>query len=132
MLVSVVVLSGCSSVATNPETGALVPVANVVDQELLTSGPDKGEVIVARDKAFMASAVDTRVFVDGKRVANIPNATVLKFYLPAGEHKIGVQLYGFNESEVPVRYEKLHVAPAGTYRYRLVFNSWTWELMSLD
>lgn len=125
-------LAGCSSVAVNPESGKPVPMANVVDKDLLIGGADKGQVVVARDDAFVGGGVDTRVYVDGKRIANVPNATVLRFYLPAGEHKVGVQIYGLNNSEVPVRYEKINVAAAGVYRYRLIFNGATWELMSLD
>lgn len=125
-------LAGCSSVAVSPESGKPVPLANIVDKDLLIGGASKGQVIVARDDAFVGGGVDTRVYVDGKRIANVPNATVLRFYLPAGEHKVGVQIYGLNNSEVPVRYEKINVAAAGVYRYRLIFNGATWELMSLD
>lgn len=125
-------LAGCSSVAVNPESGKPVPMANIVDKDLLIGGADKGQVVVARDDAFVGGGVDTRVYVNGKRIANVPNATVLRFYLPAGEHKVGVQIYGLNNSDVPVRYEKINVAAAGVYRYRLIFNGATWELMSLD
>lgn len=125
-------LAGCSSVAVNPDSGKPVPMANVVDKDLLIGDADKGQVVVARDDAFVGGGVDTRVYVDGKRIANVPNATVLRFYLPVGEHKVGVQIYGLNNSEVPVRYEKINVAAAGVYRYRLIFNGATWELMSLD
>ncbi|QKH35045.1 hypothetical protein FOC84_08865 [Achromobacter pestifer] len=125
-------LAGCSSVAVNPESGKPVPMANVVDKDLLIGGADKGQVVVARDDAFVGGGVDTRVYVNGKRIANVPNATVLRFYLPAGEHKVGVQIYGLDNSDVPVRYEKISIAAAGVYRYRLIFNGATWELMNLD
>jgi hypothetical protein len=126
------VLTGCSSMAVNPESGKPVPLANIVDKDLLTARADKGQVVIARDDSFYAGGIDTRIYLDGKRIANVPNGTVLRLHLSAGEHRVGVQLYGLNNSDAPVRYEKITVAAEGVYRYRLIFNRSTWELLSLD
>ncbi|WP_397450866.1 hypothetical protein [Pseudomonas sp. NA-150] len=49
-----------------------------------------GMIVVARDTGFIAGGCFVSVHVDGKPVARIDTGEVVKLYVPAGEHLVGL------------------------------------------
>lgn len=116
----VVGLVGCGSVPVDPATAKRVPVERIVDQSLTIPAPGKVEVIVKRDSSLVGSEPDARLYLDGKRIANVGNGEVLSLYLEPKSYLIGVKLSGRDNSNQPVQEVPLDTKN-GTYRVYRIF-----------
>jgi hypothetical protein len=79
-------MSGC---ATRPISNSdAIPIAmnRIVDTQCLKPVPGSGKVLIKRDCGFGGSACTSRIFVDGKPVADIDVSEIIVIYLPEGEH----------------------------------------------
>jgi hypothetical protein len=83
---SLMVLSGC---ATHPISNAdAVPVSmdRIFDSSFLQMLPGTGAVTIKRDSGLTGSNCSTRIFVDGRPVADIRTSEKIVLHLPEGEH----------------------------------------------
>jgi type IV pilus biogenesis protein CpaD/CtpE len=110
-------LVGCASQPISNLEANPVPANRILDTQYLNSSPNTGEVTVKRDSGFAGSACSTRVYVDGKHIADIRPAEKVVLYLPEGEHILSAEpngICGGNMTEVKA------VVKAGShsnYRY---------------
>ncbi|MBX8534520.1 hypothetical protein K5D33_07255 [Pseudomonas cichorii] len=86
---AVVMLAGCSTSQVSADKAKPVPVDRVLAFSKKPSGPH-GTVIVTRDTGFVGGACYVGVLIDGKFSARIDTGEVVRLYVPAGEHLIGL------------------------------------------
>lgn len=86
---TLVALAGCSTSQVSADTAKPVPADRVLAFSKKPSGPH-GTVIVTRDTGFVGGACYVGVLVDGKFSARIDTGEVVRLYVPAGEHLIGL------------------------------------------
>ncbi|MDF4024140.1 hypothetical protein P3W24_04035 [Luteibacter sp. PPL201] len=113
----------CSACASSPpdfDRGPAVASDKILDRSLTMPDAAKGEVVVARWKdAAGAAIVDARIYVDGRHVANLDKGEVLRVFLAAGQHTVGVKLLGLDSTEQPVRSREIDVKSGGSYRFEV-------------
>lgn len=87
--VALVMLAGCSTSPVSPSEAKQVPIDRLVS---FTSKPNEayGTVIVTRDTGFMGGGCYVAIHIDGKLAARIDTGEVAKFYLPTGDHLVGL------------------------------------------
>ncbi|MNJ45740.1 hypothetical protein D3C77_408500 [compost metagenome] len=87
--VAVAVLTGCSTSPVSPEQAKLIPADRLVS---FTSKPNEayGTVIVTRDTGWMGGGCYVAVHIDGRVAARIDTGEVARFYLPTGDHLVGL------------------------------------------
>lgn len=79
-------LFGCASQPISNLDAISVPTERLLDSKYLHRSPNSGEVTVKRDSGFTGSACSTRIFVNGKPVADIRTSEKVVMYLPEGEY----------------------------------------------
>jgi len=79
-------LAGCATKPVTNEQAKDVPAKQIIDSTLLVKNADSGKVIIKRDSGFMGSACLTRVYVDGKDVADLDTAEKVTVYPKSGDH----------------------------------------------
>ena len=87
--VALSLLAGCSTSQVPADKARPVPLDRVMAFSTKPSGPH-GTVIVTRDTGFVGGACYVGVLVDGKFSARIDTGEVVRLYVPAGEHIIGL------------------------------------------
>ena len=80
------VISGCATRPVSNAESTPVPSSRVIDSRHLTSAPNTGIVTVKRDSGFGGSACTSRVFVNGKPVADLNPSEKVVLYLPESEY----------------------------------------------
>ena len=87
--VAAVMLAGCSTSPVSPEEAKPVPKDRLVS---FTSKPKEayGTVVVTRDNGFLGGGCFVAVHIDGKLAARIDTGEVARFYLPTGDHLVGL------------------------------------------
>lgn len=87
--VAVALLAGCSTSAVSPSEAKPVPKDRILS---FTAKPKEayGTVIVTRDTGFMGGGCFVAIHIDGKLAARIDTGEVARFYLPAGDHLVGM------------------------------------------
>lgn len=63
-----------------------VPSKQIIDNTLFVKNEGTGKVIIKRDSGFMGSACLTRIYVDGKEVADLDTAEKATVYPKLGDH----------------------------------------------
>jgi len=86
LLLVLIVLSSCATRPISNTAAIPVPMDRILNTNYLQPAPGTGKVIVKRDKGFMGSLCSTRIFVDGRPVADIRPSEKIVLYLPEGEH----------------------------------------------
>ena len=81
-----IVLAGCATRHISNTLAIPVPMERILDTRYLQPGPEIGEVTVKRDSGFGGSACSSRIFVDGRPVADIRSSEKVVLYLPKGDH----------------------------------------------
>ncbi|MBU2538120.1 MAG: DUF2846 domain-containing protein [Proteobacteria bacterium] len=118
LILTIVALSVVGCATTVPTMAELQPVPEnrVFANQLQTEG--NAELAVLRDKSFSGSAVDYRLFVDGKLSAQLAWGEFVIMSLPAGERIIEIRhpspLVGAIGDSATLRAE-----PNVTYYYRV-------------
>ncbi|EAX8475141.1 hypothetical protein CQK57_03325 [Salmonella enterica] len=80
------VLTGCATKPVSNEDAKPVPLKQVIDASLLDKKEGTGQVIIKRDSGIFGSACLSRVYVDGKEVADIDPSQKLTIYPTIGDH----------------------------------------------
>lgn len=84
-----VVLTGCAT--TVPTTADLIPTPPDRITANKAKQPDSATITILRDKAFVASAIDWRILVDGALSAQVAWGEFAVLYLKPGERVIEVR-----------------------------------------
>lgn len=91
LLVSLV---GCATTPISTSSARDVPSTRVVNPALLERKEGFGQVVVKRDEGLSASACNSRIFANGKPVAEIAPGEKVIFYLPEGEQMLAAMATG--------------------------------------
>lgn len=83
---SILMVAGCATKPVTNEQAQDVPAKQVINNTLLVKKEGTGKVIIKRDSGFMGSACMTRVYVDGKEVADLDTAQKVTVYPKIGDH----------------------------------------------
>ncbi|HCM9594688.1 TPA: hypothetical protein N5O41_000927 [Enterobacter bugandensis] len=86
ILASIFIIAGCATKPVTNEQAKDVPAKQIINNTLLVKKEGAGKVIIKRDSGFMGSACMTRVYVDGKEVADLDTAQKVTVYPTIGEH----------------------------------------------
>jgi len=79
-------LTGCATKPVTNEQAKDVPVSQIIDKTMLSKKENTGAVIIKRDSGFMGSACLTRVYIDGKEIADLDTSEKVTVYPLVGEH----------------------------------------------
>jgi len=85
---------GCATTPVPTSAARDVPRARVLNAALLEPGEDLGQVVVKRDSGLSASACNSRVYANGKPVAEIAPGEKVTFYLPEGDQMLAAEATG--------------------------------------
>lgn len=87
--VAVALLAGCSTSPVSPGEAKPVPKDRIV---AFSAKPKEayGTVVVTRDTGFLGGGCYVAVHIDGKLAARIDTGEVARFYLPTGDHLVGL------------------------------------------
>ncbi|MDO3404315.1 hypothetical protein QWI28_04235 [Citrobacter freundii] len=66
-----VFLTGCATKPISTEQAKPAPEKQILDKSLFTKKPETGVVVIKRDSGYVGSACLTRVYVDGREVADL-------------------------------------------------------------
>jgi hypothetical protein len=80
------VLSGCATQPISNASAIQAPSDRIIDRYFFQPAPGTGEVTIKRDSGFSGSACSSRIFVDGRPIADIRASEKIVLYLPEGEH----------------------------------------------
>ena len=83
---SLLILSGCATQPISNSSAIEAPMNRILDRQFLQPATGTGEVIIKRDSGFGGSACSSRIFVDGRPVADIRVSEKIVLYLPEGDH----------------------------------------------
>lgn len=86
LLLILIVLSACASRPISSALSIPVPIERILDATYLQAAPGTGEVTVKRDSGFIGSVCSSRIFVDGRPVADIRIEEKVVLYIPEGDH----------------------------------------------
>lgn len=82
-------LAGCSTTPVPFDQAKPIPGERVLAFGAKPSAP-YGTIVVVRDTGFIAGGCFVSVHVDGKPAARIDTGEVVRLYVPAGDHLIGL------------------------------------------
>jgi hypothetical protein len=85
---------GCASQPISNQQARPVPLERILDSTFLKPAPNSGEIVVKRDSGLIGSACSTRIFLNGKPVADIRPSEKIVMYLPEGEHIVSANPNG--------------------------------------
>lgn len=87
--VAVALLAGCSTSPVSPAEAEPVPKGRIV---AFSAKPKEayGTVVVTRDIGFLGGGCYVAVHIDGKLAARIDTGEMARFYLPTGDHLVGL------------------------------------------
>lgn len=85
-LLAILFLAGCATKPVSNEAAQPVPEKQILNRDLLTEKENTGKVIIKRDSGFMGSACFSRVYLDGKEIADLDPAQKIELYPPVGRH----------------------------------------------
>jgi hypothetical protein len=83
------VLSGCVTSQIPAEKAKSVPEDRVLSFQSRPSGP-YGTILVTRDTGLFGSGCFLAVHVDGQLAARIDTGEVVSFFVPVGDHLVGM------------------------------------------
>jgi len=79
-------LTGCATKPVTNEQAKDVPASQIIDKTMLSKKENTGAVIIKRDSGFMGSACLTRVYIDGKEIADLDTSEKVTIYPLVGDH----------------------------------------------
>jgi len=82
-------LAGCATSPVPEEKAKPVPVDRALLLQSKPTGP-YGTILVTRDTGFLGGGCFLAVHVDGQLAARIDTGEVVRFYVPVGDHLIGM------------------------------------------
>jgi hypothetical protein len=87
-------LMACATSPVSVHQAFLVPSSRMLAPQLVSQAQPTGSLIVKRDSGLMGSACTIRVFVDAVPVADLAPSEKVEFFVPSGEHIVGVTSNG--------------------------------------
>jgi type IV pilus biogenesis protein CpaD/CtpE len=121
LLLILIVLTGCATRPISNIAAIPAPMERIFDTHYLQAIPGTGEVIIKRDRGLLGSACSTRIFVDGRPVADIQTSEKIVLYLPEGNHILSAWPNGICAGGMA---EVKAVIKAGTHSsYRVSYGS---------
>lgn len=84
-------ISGCSTNVTPPSQASFAPSERVFKFQEIDGGQS---ITVVRDSGFTGGGCFASVYIDGQLSAKLEPKEKVRFYLPQGEHAVGVALEG--------------------------------------
>ncbi|HDZ2637218.1 TPA: hypothetical protein RSS34_004861 [Klebsiella pneumoniae] len=82
----IVGISGCATKPVTNEQAQNIPAKQILDSSFFSKKEGTGEVIIKRDSGVMGSACMTRVYLDGKEIADLDTAQKAVIYPKVGDH----------------------------------------------
>ena len=82
----IVGISGCATKPVTNEQAQNIPAKQILDSSFFSKKEGTGEVIIKRDSVVMGSACMTRVYLDGKEIADLDTAQKAVIYPKVGNH----------------------------------------------
>lgn len=82
----IVGISGCATKPVTNEQAQNIPAKQILDSSFFSKKEGTGEVIIKRDSGVMGSACMTRVYLDGKEIANLDTAQKAVIYPKVGNY----------------------------------------------
>lgn len=82
----IVGISGCATKPVTNEQAQNIPAKQILDSSFFSKKEGTGEVIIKRDSGVMGSACMTRVYLDGKEIADLDTAQKAVIYPKVGNH----------------------------------------------
>ncbi|KGT86142.1 lipoprotein [Erwinia typographi] len=83
----VLVLGGCATKPVSNQAAKTVPKDRMLNTSLLTkTSADAGTVTIKRDSGFAGSACLTRVYIDGKEIADLDTSEKVVIFPSSGNH----------------------------------------------
>lgn len=89
ILIYGIAISGCATTPIPNTAAKIAPASQIIDNSYLKPGPGLIEVTVKRDSGIFGSACSSRIYVDGKPVADINVSEKIVLYLTKDEHILG-------------------------------------------
>ncbi|CDH25085.1 lipoprotein [Xenorhabdus bovienii] len=77
---------GCATTPVSNEAAKPVPEKQIIKHDLLIKKEGTGKVIIKRDSGFGGSACLSRIYVDGKELADLDPAQKIEVYPKVGRH----------------------------------------------
>ena len=71
LVMGIIALVGCATKPISTEQAKPAPGKQILDNTLFTKKAGTGEVVIKRDSGYVGSACLTRVYVDGREVADL-------------------------------------------------------------
>jgi hypothetical protein len=90
----VLAVAGCATQPVGNAEATLVGAANILDPGLVQPRAGSVPVTIKRDSGASAGACSTRIFVNGKPVADIRTSEKVIVYLPEGDNMFGARANG--------------------------------------
>ncbi|AYW20387.1 hypothetical protein DTA24_17905 [Klebsiella sp. P1CD1] len=82
----IVGINGCATKPVTNEQAQNIPAKQILDSSFFSKKEGTGEVIIKRDSGVMGSACMTRVYLDGKEIADLDTAQKAVIYPKVGNH----------------------------------------------
>jgi hypothetical protein len=86
LVVAILSIAGCASTPIPNEEAQPVPGKQILQTDLLVKKDNTGKVIIKRDSGFVGSMCLSRVYVDGKELADLDPAQKIEIYPTVGSH----------------------------------------------
>lgn len=116
---------GCSTSPISSSEADPVPASRLSAYQGKPAGP-YGTLVITRDTGFTGAACNTRVYIDGKKSAEVESGETARFFVPAGERIIGVNSTSMCGGGLKER--SLVMDAGGTKKYRISIDT----SMSMD
>ena len=89
-----VLLVGCSTTPISNEQARWASQSSILDRTYLNPAPGTGEVTVKRDSGSFGAACPTRIYLNGRALADLGAGEKVVAHLPAGDHILSAQPTG--------------------------------------
>lgn len=86
LLFGAMFLTGCATKPISTELAKPAPAKQIIDATLFSKKPGTGEVVIKRDSGYVGSACLTRVYIDGREVADLDPEQKITIYPTLGDH----------------------------------------------
>ncbi|MEJ5176974.1 hypothetical protein [Erwinia sp. MYb416] len=120
ILLAAIGITGCTTTPVSTDKATDIPFDRVFNKSLLQTGPGRGAVIIKRDSGHVGNMCYSKLYLDGKEIAQIDVAEKLVFHPSIGDHLIGAYpgICGGSLSEASIKVET-----GKTILYRIGYDS---------
>jgi len=81
-----ILFCSCATCPVSNFEAIMAPPDRILNTQYLAPSPNTGTVVIKRDKGFGGSACSTRLFLNGKPIADIQTSEKVVLYLPENEY----------------------------------------------